>query len=148
MPRAVQSLTARVLEYFKTQPLEVATEVLALCSDEVRGRRQKSEKAKQRSQSPTVGGPGPAITAATPPAKVKAKPGPKAKAKATGAKKSHKKKVAPAAAPTGETEPGLPMDDLNTPEPPDLGETTPVGEEPLEYAGVGGGVMPPPGGRR
>lgn len=147
MPRSTQSLTNRVLDYFRSQPLETATLMLELVTDAVRERRSKSQKAKARAQGPTPDAPDAPL--ATAPAATKGKPGPKAKPKTTGPKKSHKKQPGPRPAPAGESEPDLPLDNLTNPEPPDLGDMTPDDAGDLETVGVGmGSGMPPPGGRR
>lgn len=48
MPRSQQSLERRVIAYFRTTPLEIASVIYDLCADELRLRKAKSTEARER----------------------------------------------------------------------------------------------------
>lgn len=103
MPRAQQSKVGAIVDFFRTAPLESADIVMQLSRDALNARKQKSEKAKERSKTPqTVGGPGPAVAAVGAPKKKKAKA--KVKAKTPKAPKP----------PVAETQPTLPDPGMET----------------------------------
>lgn len=91
MPRPQISTAGRIVEFFKTSPLETADLVLGLCKDEVSTRQQKSRDAKARAAAPaSVAGPAAVATKKAKGAK---------KVKAAVKKSHHKKKPAPAVEP-------------------------------------------------
>lgn len=108
MPRAQQSPAGRIVEFFRTSPLETAELVLGLCRDAVSARRQKSTKAKARATKPAE-----STSTATPAAAPR-------KAKAKPAKKTRKARTRRSSA---VNEPPLPME-LN-----DTGES---GDAPMQ----------------
>lgn len=76
MPRASKSQVSRIVDFFRTEKLEVAQFVFDLCKDALTERRQKSAKAKIRSgqgnrqvrvsRPPAASPPSPPIAAAGP----------------------------------------------------------------------------------
>jgi hypothetical protein len=69
MPKAQVLTPARVIDYFKTANLETADLVLGLVTNEVRGRKQKSQDAKQaqkKAKATKGGAPAPAQETADP----------------------------------------------------------------------------------
>lgn len=131
MPKNQISPAGRIVEFFKTTPLETADLVLGLCKDEVNTRKQKSRDAKARAAAP-AGETATGASAAAAPAK-KAK----ASKKAKGPKKSHHKKKHPAP-PASAVEPGLPLDALSD----NLGDDGEAGDAPPETLSAPSTVAP------
>lgn len=97
MPRATTSVAGRIIEFFRTAPMEVAEFAAGQVSDVLRERRAKSKAAKDRAAGTKTATP--AATAAVPKAAVRKK---------TKKKKPVQKVAAVAATPA---EPALPLDE-------------------------------------
>lgn len=98
MPRATTSVAGRIIEFFRTAPMEVAEFAAGQVSDVLRERRAKSKAAKDRAAGTKTATP--AATAAVPKAAVRKK---------TKKKKAPAQKVAAVAATPAE--PALPLDE-------------------------------------
>lgn len=96
MPRAQQTSASKVVEFFRTAPLETADLVMGLCRDALLGRKAKSNEARARAlkaMRPAAPSPAAAPAASSKPAGKK-----KAAKKAGAAKKAAGKKAKKAVA--------------------------------------------------